>query len=153
MEVPPIGEEETERVFDWLTTISFSRSPKNIARDFSDGVLMAEIMKTHFPHFVQLHNYQPSNSSASKYINWKTLNEKIFKKLGFQISRIDIENIIVCAPGTIERVLHFVYTKVLQNQLTNQNQPTSLANKLSEMSNTPGKRIPFEEENRNSFAK
>lgn len=102
---------------------------------------MAEVMKNHFPN-VQLHNYQPSNSVSSKYITWKTLNEKIFKKMGFQISRVDIENIIACAPGTIERVLHFIYKKILAYQQETQTKTLSLANKLSEVSNTNGKRIP-----------
>jgi hypothetical protein len=70
--------------------MTFSRSPKNLSRDFSDGVLMAEIMRHQYPNLVQLHNYQPANSSAAKYINWKTLNEKVFKKLGFQVSRSDV---------------------------------------------------------------
>lgn len=51
---------------------------------------MAEIMRHQYPNLVQLHNYQPANSSAAKYINWKTLNEKVFKKLGFQVSRSDV---------------------------------------------------------------
>ena len=49
---------------------------KNLARDFSDGVLVAELMKHYFPREVQLHNYTTSNSASAKYINWKTLNCK-----------------------------------------------------------------------------
>lgn len=54
--------------------MSLSRPPKNLTRDFSDGVLLAEIMRHSFPQYVQLHNYQPVNASAGKYMNWKTLN-------------------------------------------------------------------------------
>lgn len=31
-------------------------------------------MRKHFPQWVQLHNYPYTNSSSSKYVNWKTLN-------------------------------------------------------------------------------
>ena len=74
MEAAPINEEQTEEVLSWIDAIPFSRSAKNIHRDFSDGVLIAEIVKYHFPNMVQLHNYQPANSSSAKYVNWKTLN-------------------------------------------------------------------------------
>lgn len=74
MEAPPISDHEAEEVLEWLETMTFSRTPKNLTRDFSDGVLMAEIMRHQLPTLVQLHNYQPANSSAAKYMNWKTLN-------------------------------------------------------------------------------
>lgn len=41
MEVAPINEEQTEEVLEWIDAIPFSRSAKNINRDFSDGVLVA----------------------------------------------------------------------------------------------------------------
>jgi hypothetical protein len=62
---------------------------------------MAEVMRNQFPSLVQLHNYQPANSSSAKYINWKTLNEKVFKKVGFFVQRSDIESIISNVPGAI----------------------------------------------------
>lgn len=61
---------------------------------------------------VQLHNYQPANSSSAKYVNWKTLNEKIFRKMSFQIHRNDLEKVIGSVPGSIERVLYHIYKKI-----------------------------------------
>ena len=115
--------------------MTFSRSPKNLARDFSDGVLMAEVMKHQISQLVHLHNYQPANSSSAKYINWKTLNEKVFKKLGFVINRNDIESVIGCQPGAIERVLYMVYSKIiaLQNVAENQNNLKTLTQQFSSM--------------------
>jgi hypothetical protein len=85
-----------------------SRPKKNLNRDFSDGVLVAEILKQYYPTIVQLHNYQAANSSTGKYVNWKTLNcnydsylEKVFKKLNFQIHKNDIESVILAVQGTI----------------------------------------------------
>lgn len=37
---------------------------RNIARDFSDGVLCAEVIRHYFPNLVELHNYSPANSGA-----------------------------------------------------------------------------------------
>ena len=53
-----------------------SRPKKNIARDFSDGVLMAEIVAQNIPRIVELHNYSAANSTKQKYYNWDTLNSK-----------------------------------------------------------------------------
>ena len=61
---------------------------------------------------IQLHNYQPANSSSAKYVNWKTLNEKAFRKIGFQIHRSDIEKVIGAVSGSIEKVLYYVYKKI-----------------------------------------
>ena len=77
-------------VYNWVDKHQLSRPKKNISRDFSDGVLIAEIMKHYFPKLVELHNYNPVNSFLQKINNWKTLNLKVFKKLSFQISEKDI---------------------------------------------------------------
>ena len=98
MEAPPVSEEQLEEVLEWIDGMTFSRATRNLGRDFSDGVLMAEVLKHEFPNLVQLHNYQPANSSAAKYVNWKTLNEKVLKKIGFQIHRNDVEMIISNTP-------------------------------------------------------
>lgn len=41
MEAPPINEEQANEVFSWVNGIPFSRSVKNLNRDFCDGVLVA----------------------------------------------------------------------------------------------------------------
>ena len=61
-------------MLNWIDSYALSKPKKNLARDFSDGILLAEIMRYYFPHWIQLHNYTTANSSSSKYINWKTLN-------------------------------------------------------------------------------
>jgi hypothetical protein len=37
--------------------------------------------------------------------NWNTLNQKVFRKLGFQLSKQDCQDIANAVPGAIERVL------------------------------------------------
>jgi hypothetical protein len=51
-----------QEVYNWVDSIPLSRPKKNIARDFSDCVLIAEVVKHFCPHLVELHNY--SNASS-----------------------------------------------------------------------------------------
>ena len=39
-----ISEEELDRLYAWVDTIPLTRPKKNMARDFSDGLLVAEII-------------------------------------------------------------------------------------------------------------
>jgi hypothetical protein len=43
-----------------------SRPKKNIARDFSDGLLVAEIIHHLYPKMIDLHNFFDANSLAAK---------------------------------------------------------------------------------------
>jgi hypothetical protein len=50
----------------------------------------------------------------NKTYNWNTLNQKVFKKLGFQVAKKDINSIVEAAPEAIERVL-----KLLKDHIEN----------------------------------
>lgn len=80
--------------------------------DFADGVLFAEIIGSYYPRIVEMHNYSAANSHTQKMYNWKTLNTKVLKKLGYKLHEQDIDDVIRAAPGAIEKVL-----KVLQERL------------------------------------
>jgi hypothetical protein len=69
-----LSEEELKVVYNWVDTFQLSRPKRNIGRDFSDAVLVAEIISTYFPTLVELHNYPAVNSAQQKEYNWKTLN-------------------------------------------------------------------------------
>lgn len=84
-----------------VDNISFSRSKKNIGRDFSDGVMMAEVIHHYKPKSVALHNYPAANSFSKKVNNWNTLNNKVLKKLGLSISKSHIDDIVNCVPLAI----------------------------------------------------
>jgi beta-galactosidase/beta-glucuronidase len=61
-------------IYEWVDSVPLTRAKKNIARDFSDAVLMAELIKHHIPRLVELHNYPPASSTMQKFYNWSTLN-------------------------------------------------------------------------------
>lgn len=112
-EVVPLDEEDLTKVYEWVDTIPLSRPKRNINRDFSDGVLVAEIFKYFLPNLVDLHNYPPANAVSKKIANWETLNKKLFKKLGFQITQNEINQIVTCVPDVIENIIRFLKEQVI----------------------------------------
>jgi len=107
-----IAEEELHALYTWVDEIPLSRPKRNIARDFSDGVLCAEVIRHYFPNLVELHNYSPANSVQQKMYNWNTLNTKVFKRLGFSLPRHEMESVANCTQGAVERVLKLIKVKM-----------------------------------------
>ena len=89
-------------MYNWVDEIPLSRPKRNISRDFSDGVLLAEIVKHFIPKLIDLHNYSAAHSVSQKTYNWNTLNVKVLKKIGLTLSKKDIENIVNMVPDAIE---------------------------------------------------
>jgi hypothetical protein len=100
-----LSEEQLLNLYEWIDTIPLSRRKKNLPRDFSDAVLMAEVVAHFFPRLVELHNYDQGLRVDTKTYNWKTLNTRVFKKLGFQLDTETIAALANSVPGVIERVL------------------------------------------------
>jgi len=44
-----LTDEELNDIYAWVDNFNLSRPKKNIARDFSDGLLVAEMVKHNFP--------------------------------------------------------------------------------------------------------
>lgn len=107
-------------IYEWVDSIPLTKPKKNISRDFSDGVLMAEIVKYHIPRFVDLHNYPVTNSTTQKLYNWNTLNTKVLKKLGLNLSKQDIDNVLNYKHMAVENILKKIYEK-LKNYSQNNN--------------------------------
>ena len=103
-------------IYEWVDSIELSRPKKNIARDFSDGVLLAEIIKSYLPHLVDLHNYPSCSNSKHKESNWNVLNNKVLKKMHIKLTKEEINSIIKAEPLAIEKLLQRVYA-VLQNKV------------------------------------
>ena len=49
-----------------VDNIAFSRQKKNIGRDFSDALMMAELIYHYYPKKVELHNYPSTNTVTKK---------------------------------------------------------------------------------------
>ena len=63
------------------------------------------MVKHYIPKLVDLHNYSQAHSVAQKIYNWNTLNLKVFKKFGFQISKNEVEALVNMVPDSVERLM------------------------------------------------
>jgi len=115
-EIFVLSEEALDELYAWIDTIPLSRPKRNIARDFSDGVLVAEVVAYSYPKMVDIHNYFTTSSSSAKKINWNTLNRRVFSKMGFRISDFTIQQLIDAKAGAIEQVLWDLRHKVQEPQ-------------------------------------
>lgn len=68
-----LSEDQLDILYAWVDQIPLSRPKKNMARDFSDGVLMAEIIHSFYPKMIDPHNFYDANSVQSKIKQWKLL--------------------------------------------------------------------------------
>ena len=109
-----LTDDQLQRLYTWIDEIPLSRPKRNIARDFSDGVLLAEVIKHYFPTMVELHNYPAANSTQQKLYNWTTLNSKVLRKLGYNMPKEDIEAVLQCRANAVEKVLNLVQIKMAQ---------------------------------------
>ncbi|TMW63285.1 hypothetical protein Poli38472_002226 [Pythium oligandrum] len=101
----PLDDETLQRLYAWIDEIPLSRPKKNISRDFSDGILLAEVIAYYFPKLVQMHNYSPANSVKQKQYNWTTLNRKVLKRLNLYLTKEDVDDLVLCRSGAVEHLL------------------------------------------------
>ncbi|KAK0149916.1 Sperm flagellar protein 1 [Merluccius polli] len=82
-----LNEEALQDLYAWIDNIPLSRPKKHITRDFSDGVMAAEVVKHFFPKMV-------------------------FSKLSFDVSEETIKKIALRTAGVIEPVLFSLREKI-----------------------------------------
>lgn len=107
-----LDDDTLENIYSWVDQHQLSRPKRNIARDFSDGVLIAEIIKCHQPKLVEIHNYTPANATKPKMENWYLLNRRVFAKMKFELADEIIRSIVQCKPFAIERVLLLLQSRL-----------------------------------------
>ncbi|WIA15113.1 hypothetical protein OEZ86_003751 [Tetradesmus obliquus] len=116
MDTSSMNEEDLQGLYTWVDEIPLSRPKRNISRDFADGVLLAEVVANYFPKLVELHNYSSANGMQQKLYNWNTLNSKVLKRLGLQLSKQHMTEIANGTPGAIEQALQVVKLKIAAYQ-------------------------------------
>ncbi|XP_053990643.1 sperm flagellar protein 1-like [Hylaeus volcanicus] len=105
--------ENEAELWDWLDSIPLSKARKHLAKDFSDGVLLTEIIHHFKPHWVDLHNYSPSNARHCKEDNWRLLNSRVLnKRFGLNLSDYQIENLSAGDTDMVESLLRFIKKKL-----------------------------------------
>ncbi|XP_077469676.1 sperm flagellar protein 1 [Stigmatopora argus] len=107
-----LDEDELQDLYAWIDKIRLSRPKRNIANDFSDGVMVAEVVKHFCPKIIDLHNYTPASSTQQKLSNWNLLNRKVFSKLNFHVPEKSVKKIVLRSAGVIESVLSDLREKI-----------------------------------------
>ncbi|CAG7724864.1 unnamed protein product [Allacma fusca] len=107
---------EVDELYAWIDSIPLSRPKRNIARDFADGVLVAEVVSHFYPKQVDLHNYPAASSLVQRKVNWQTLNRKVLIKIGVRISDDTIQQLMDAKPGVIEQVLREIRNTIEMNR-------------------------------------
>jgi hypothetical protein len=100
-----LTEAQVEELYQWVDTVPLSRRKKNLPRDFSDAVLMAEVVHHFYPRLVDLHNYDQGLRVDTKVYNWTTLNRKVLKGLNLELDTETITRLANAWPGVIDGVL------------------------------------------------
>ena len=103
---------EIHQLMAWIDKIPLSRPKRNFSRDFSDGLLAAEVIKHFYPNLVELHNYPSANSALQKAQNWKILNTKVLKKIGIKLTEQTISLISNSTPNGAETAMFSIMKKV-----------------------------------------
>ncbi|XP_038152272.1 sperm flagellar protein 1 [Cyprinodon tularosa] len=119
-----LSDEEQRQLLAWVDKIPFSRPKRNIIRDFSDGVMIAEIIQHFSPKFVDLHNYSSCCKIQQKLSNWSLLNKRVFPKLDIYVPEETVKKIVVSTPGVIIPVLNILKKKIEEKrEQTTNNSP------------------------------
>ncbi|CAF0783361.1 unnamed protein product, partial [Didymodactylos carnosus] len=101
-----------EDLYTWIDSLPLSRLKKRIERDFSDGVLVAEVIRYYLPDLVEMHNYTPANSIQQKKANWGTLNKRVLSHFGLDIPETIIQGLCNGKPGLVEVLLYNLRLKI-----------------------------------------
>ena len=100
-----LTEAQLDELYEWVDEVPLSRKKRNLARDFSDAVLMAEVIHHFRPNAVDLRNYDQGLRVDTKIYNWKILNAKVLKRLGMPLDTATISELANSTPGVIDSVL------------------------------------------------
>lgn len=63
-------------LYQWIDIYTISRQKKNLNRDFSDAIPIAELLKHHYSKLIDLHNYCPLLKKCQLgNFKWKSLEQ------------------------------------------------------------------------------
>ena len=136
-----------EDLYLWIDSLPLSRPKKRIERDFSDAILIAEIVRYYIPDLVEMHNYTPANSAQQKKANWGILNKKVLAHFGLDLPDVIIAGLSNGKPGLIEVLLYNLRLKIdeeleLQEKFQEQQQEHVTSTRQSSLSRLTSKSNP-----------
>ena len=111
--IAELEREQKMELYVWVDALRLTAKPKkHFARDFSDGVLVAEIVHQSRVArdngvVVSMHNYPVKNSFKGKMENWEMLNAKVLRSaaLRCELTREEMSAVARCEKDAAEKVL------------------------------------------------
>ena len=67
---------------------------KNLVYNFSDGILIAEIIHSKFPKIVPIHSFLEISNAEGRISNWNLLNDKVLYHFDINLSEFEIDAVI-----------------------------------------------------------
>lgn len=96
----------------WLDTIPLSRAIHHLEKDFSDGVLVAEIIGYFFPEYVELDKYSAARNMSQRTKNWRRLNADVFPKISLHAPGTLVHDMTNGDPRAVELFLLHLREKI-----------------------------------------
>ncbi len=84
-----------------------------------------------------MHNYSGANSVRQKMYNWATLNQKVFRRLGFPVNKEEVDAIVGCKPGAVELLLMRLQKHIAEMRRTSTS-PSQATPGMGDASAMPG---------------
>lgn len=128
-----------QHIYDWINRFDLSKPKKDFKRDFSDGVLLSEVLNYHYPHVLDLNNYISTCNTKQKYSNWEVLINKILRRIKVVPTKKELDNIIMCKEFAIEKFLDKIYKVIfpgnyskVHNAKGNEDSESALMDKIKQ---------------------
>jgi hypothetical protein len=104
-ELKQLSQVQMDEVYKWVDSFNLTQKKSLIQRDFSDGVMLYEILTQLFPKLLSQVKLQHFSCVSKKKENWLILNRIVFSKLNIKLSDKQIERLVSQEESYIEKFL------------------------------------------------
>ena len=99
-------------IFAWLDTIPLPRPVTTLEMDFTDGLVIAEIIAYFFPEYVDFNKFHTARNMTQRIKNWRVLNSDVLPKLGLHAPGTVVHDITNGDKRASELFLHHLIEKL-----------------------------------------
>lgn len=97
--------EELADLYEWLDRVPLSKPRSNVEKDFSDGILAAEIVRFYYPDLVDFRMLRQTLNLQERTDQWKLLNSEIFDKIGLTVPSHVLTQLSISKSGIAQAFL------------------------------------------------
>lgn len=130
-------------ILSWLDTIPLSRPILNFNIDFSDGILVAEIISFFFPEYVDMDMFFLNARNLSQRTkNWRILKSDLLPKLGLHAPGTVVHEITHGDHRVIELFLLYLREKIEEHLIDTGRKPPRISCEICPPLNVELDRVP-----------